>query len=250
MTICASVKVRDGLALGTDSMTQIWGQDAAGNRSIVKTYSNARKLFRVGQLKLGIMTYGIGNLGPRSIQGLVRDFDPQALDVQGVTQELYQFFSTAYEDHFGASREAPLGFFVAGYSLNNPFAEQWEFLLPRDQEIRQVRPLDDFGGNWRGVEIPFTRLYHGFDPRMIGKLKQLGVQQEVIDQAIMQWQSPVVYDAMPVQDAIHFVVFILQTTIGMATFEVGAPSCGGPLQIAVVLPDKGFKWISRPSLAV
>jgi len=247
MTICASVKVRDGLALGTDSMTQIWGQDAAGNRGVVKTYGNARKLFRIGQLKLGIMTYGTGNLGPRSVQGLVRDFSPQEVDVQGVTRQLYEYFRPVYEEHF-ASQEVPLGFFVAGYSPNEPFAEQWEFLLPRDQEIRLVRPRDDFGANWRGVDIPFTRLNKGFDPRMIAKLRELGVQQEVIDQAIMQWESPVIYDAMPVQDAVNFVAFILQTTIGMATFEVGPTSCGGPLQIAVVLPDKGFKWISRPTL--
>jgi hypothetical protein len=250
MTICASVKVRDGLVLGTDSMTQIWGQNVGGNRPIVKTYSNANKLVRIGALNLGIMTYGIGNLGPRSVQGLLRDFSPQAADVQGVTQELYQFFSVAYRERFGASQEAPLGFFVAGYSPGEPFADEWEFLLPRDQEIRQVRPLDDFGANWRGVEIPFTRLYHGFDPRMIDRLKQLGVGQDVIDQAVLQWPSPIIYDAMPVQDAVNFVVFILQTTIGMATFEVGPPSCGGPLQIAVVLPDKGFVWIAEPKLAV
>jgi hypothetical protein len=55
---------------------------------------------------------------------------------------------------------------------------------------------------------------------------------------------------MPVQDAIDFAVFILNTTIGYTTFIPGVPSCGGPLQVAAILPDEGFVWISRPELQV
>ncbi len=253
MTVCASVKVRDGIVLGSDSMTQILGQDQHGNRVPVKSYSHARKLFHIGELPIGVMTYGIGNLGPRSIQGFVREFSSAYSgepDVESVGKELYEFFSKAYQDELGDTPGAGLGFFVAGVVSGQPFPEEWEFQLPRDGESRQVRPADQFGASWRGTHLPFTRLYKGFDPRALEELKKLGVSEAVIDKAVKGIESPVAYDGMPLQDAINFVVFILQTTIGLATFELGSASCGGPLQVATILPETGFKWVQEPTLAV
>jgi len=250
MTICASVKVRDGLVLGTDSMTQIWGQDEAGNRLPIKSYGNARKLFQIGTLPIGVMTYGIGNLGPRSIYGFVRDFSlgySGETDVKSVSQKLYEFISEAYHEHFGDTPGPTLGFFIAGYSPDQAFPEEWEFQLPKDQETRQVRPEERFGSSWRGISIPFTRLYKGYDPRTMEELKRMDVPEEAIE-IVRRYESPVVYDGMPVQDAVNFVIFILQTTIGLSTFELGSPSCGGPLQIATVLPEDGFQWIKEPTL--
>ena len=101
MTICVSVKVRDGIVLGTDSMTQIIGQLPDGNLAPVKNYSNARKLFKIGDLPIGIMTYGVGNVGPRSIQSLVLEFskkyngDPK---VEEVGNGLFEYFQAAYDE--------------------------------------------------------------------------------------------------------------------------------------------------------
>jgi len=55
MTIVAAVKVRDGLILGTDSMTQITVQTPQGPQ-VLKAYSNARKLFQIGDRRIGVMT--------------------------------------------------------------------------------------------------------------------------------------------------------------------------------------------------
>jgi hypothetical protein len=48
MSIVVSVKVHDGLVLGAESMTQLWGSDAQGNSGIVKTFEHAQKLFQLG----------------------------------------------------------------------------------------------------------------------------------------------------------------------------------------------------------
>jgi hypothetical protein len=251
MTICVSVKVRDGLVLGTDSITQIWGQDQqTGNQVPIKNYANARKLFQIKDFRIGVMTYGIGNLGPRSVYGFVRDFNSRyddAPNVESVSQALFEFVSAAYQGQFGGTEGPPLGFFVAGYSPDGDFPEEWEFQLPQDQSTHLVRPREQFGASWRGVSIPFTRLYKGFDPRAVERLKEMEVPEETM-QVLEQYSSPIAYDGMPVQDAVNFAAFVLQTTIGIATFELGTPSCGGPLQVATVLPEKGFKWIREPEL--
>jgi hypothetical protein len=232
-------------------MTQIWGQDEAGNRHPIKNYANARKLFQICDLPIGVMTYGIGNLGARSIYGFLRDFSSDyadSSDVESVTNNLYEFISQSYQEQFEGEEDRPgLGFFIAGYSPDRDFPEEWEFVLPRDSETQQVRPLDQFGSSWRGTNVPFTRLYKGFDPRASQELEEMEGLEEVI-RTLKKYESPVVYNGMPVQDAINFATFILQTTIGMSTFEIGAPSCGGPLQIATVLPEVGFEWIAKPAL--
>ena len=51
---------------------------------------------------------------------------------------------------------------------------------------------------------------------------------------------------MPVQDAIDLTTFILETTIGASRFLAGSPACGGPLWVAVITKQGGFKWIERP----
>ncbi len=58
-----------------------------------------------------------------------------------------------------------------------------------------------------------------------------------------------IFDAMPIQDAINFCEFILKTTIGATEFEVGAPACGGPLQVAVVRPGNLGFWAGSAVIA-
>jgi hypothetical protein len=248
MTICASVKVRDGLVLATDSMSQIQGTNEAGETGVLKTYSNAKKLFRIGDLPIGVMSYGIGNIGKRSIQGFMRDFQSDAQTVEGVTTALYHYIKGYYDTEFGSLKEdqkPALGFFVAGYLHNQTFAEEWEFLLPRDTQPKEVRDAEEFGASWRGIDRPFTRLYVGVDPSLPGMLSELELDNETIRNLLDGFQAAIIFDGMPIQDAINFAAFILRTTIGMSTFEVGPPVCGGPLQIAVIFLDGKFQWISE-----
>lgn len=251
MTIVASVKVRDGLILATDSMTQV----SQGNQFLT-SWANARKLFQVKDLPVGVMTYGLGNINDISVEGLVRDFCaglPNSVKSVGtISTRLHTFIKTAYDKTYGNNLPADqpvMGFFIAGYD-NKPFAEQQEFQLPQDAAPRQVTPNNRFGSNWRGIDIPFTRLYKGLDPRLIPTLQAKGFTVPEINQLFSQVEAAVHYDGMPVQDAINFAAFILKTTIGMSTFEAGVPACGGPLQVALILPGDGFTWIERPSLNV
>jgi len=266
MTIIASVKVRDGLVLATDSMTTIQATiDEAGHKAVIKTYSNAKKLFHIGDAPIGAMIYGIGNIGQRSIEGLMFDFGSKELpkldkgkrgNVQEVAKALFDYFGNLYQAEFAnialeqKMRDFRFGIFVAGCSIDKPFVEEWEFLLPRDDKVKQVRPDTVFGASWRGIDLPFTRLLKGFDPRIGQKLREGGVADDIVKGALESWKANIAYDGMPVQDAIDLAVFIVKTTIGFVSFEIGAPSCGGPLQVASVLPDGTFRWIAQPQLSI
>jgi hypothetical protein len=266
MTIIASVKVRDGIVLATDSMNQVSQRLPSGQVATIKTYSNARKLFRVKELPIGIMTYGLGNIGARSIESLVLEFSrslstfvKKPYKVKAVSLGLHGFIKKVYDEAFQGipmeqkQKELRLGFLVGGYSPRKFLAHEWEFELPQSENIREIRKEDKFGSSWRGVPVPFSRLYNGFDGRIPKALKDAGVADNIIEEVINveKWRMPIAYDGMPVQDAINFAIYILETTIGAATFEVGtAPSCGGPLQVAAILPDKGWQWVQEPKLII
>jgi hypothetical protein len=259
VTICASVKVRDGLVLATDSMTQIQAKLESGDVQVIKAYSNARKLFQLAQFPIGIMSWGLGNIGNRSIAGVVRDFAGAHTEehVEAAAKALSDHVRVLYEEEFKEipEQERPgLGFMVAGYSPGSAFAEEWEIVFPVRPEPAMVRSQEIFGSAWRGIRIPFTRLYFGFDPRLEDFLQEAGFAQDqaqaIMKVALEKLGTAVVYDGMPVQDAINFAAFIVNTTVGASTFEIGVPSCGGPLQLAAILPGDGFTWIERPALSL
>ncbi len=185
MTICVSVKLRDGIVLGTDSMTQIQAPASPGGAPVVlKAYQNARKLFRVGTLPIGVEVWGIGNFGERTIESLMLEFGPTCSQttVKGVADEFYAFIQPKYAALFGAlspPTQPTIGFFLAGYSDAQPLAEEWEFVLPKDAQPRAVRPNTVFGAAWRGIEFPFTRLFFGYDGRIREELAKLGVSPQI-----------------------------------------------------------------------
>lgn len=255
MTIVASVKVRDGLILATDGMTQIQGGPPGQPPGVVKSYENARKLFQVGELPIGVMTFGLGNIGQRSIEGLMLEFSStvvgQNKKVETVAKALFEFIKGKYEEQgFGGEGSPGLGFYIAGYSPQSHFPDEWEFQLPRDTQPLQVRDEQDFGANWRGIDFPFTRLWKGFATRIPAQLAEKGWTEEEIGELLGGLEAPAVYDGMPVQDAVNFAVYILRVTIGYTEFSVGPSPCGGPIQVATVLPDKGFQWIEKPDLRI
>ncbi|MCH8813576.1 MAG: hypothetical protein IH957_00555 [Chloroflexi bacterium] len=257
MSICITVKVPDGLVLGTDSVAQLTGRLSDGTLEIAKTYNNARRLFQVGE-SMGIMAFGVGNLGTRSVDQSVVGFLGRSTDQRRVgafANSLCEFMKTRYAEAYPANdgREQPeVGFFVSGYSEGARSAEEWEFVLPNAEKARPVRDLTAYGSVWRGVSTPMPRLYEGFDARIPEQLLRLGVSQDIVSQVFNeQWKLSTVYDGMPIQDALNLGTLLLNTAIGAAAFEKSSTSsCGGPLQVAVIQPSEGWTWITRPSLAV
>ncbi len=265
MTIVASVKVRDGIVLASDSMTMIQVSMAvpSGGTQVVpvKTYQYARKLFRIASRPMGVLTWGVGSLGPRSVESLMLDVSnatPPGASVQEAAVLIGQTIGTLYQQTFGqlaAADQPEMGFIVAGYSAGSPFAEEWQVVFPNAIAPVKNRADDQSGCSWRGIWVPFYRLYFGFDPRadLKAALATAGIDpmvaNPVIDQLLGSLSLPIYYDGMPVQDAIHLAKFILETTISVARFEAGTVvTCGGPLQVAAILPGLGWQWIQEPTL--
>ena len=256
MTICVSVKTRDGVVLGTDSMSTVrTGSAEEGFQT--KTYRNARKLFQVSQLPIGVFSYGLANIGNRTVASLIHEYlaDNSETSVRGVATGLARYVLETYQESASTTGQEldDLGIFVAGYSQGERFAEEWEARLAVVSEPKLVRRADNFGVLWRGIEGPFARLYHGFDPKLF---EILGVDTE--EETRNRWdrflRSNLATDnsieSMPLQDALNYAVYVLNTTIGFSGFESGPPTCGGPLQVMVLSNTDGLRWVHRPQLQI
>ena len=206
MSIIASVKVYDGLAVAADSMTQILGvEQDSGRLGVVKQYQYARKVFQLSGLPIVVASYGIGNIGSRSIESLLLEFSKTKISninetkgqVEPIAELLLKFFldkyNSAYSNH--SENEKPLfGFYVGGYSPDSPFAEDWEFIFPQLSSVREVRPKGQFGASWRGVSVPFIRLYRGIDPRIEDILREQEVSEELLTEIHTAVESPIIFD--------------------------------------------------------
>jgi len=245
--------------LGTDSVSTLLVATPQGQPAVAKSYSHTQKLFELRDYSIGVATWGAGALGGRSIAGLVADFSDSLSSrpstIQDAAVQLDQFISGLYNSQFSAlpiAQQPVLGFWVGGYSQGTAFSELWEVNYPGPpspgSRLRQTMIPTYFGAGWNGIQIPFFRLHKGVDPRFEAQLQQLGVSQEVIQQAKQATQGmemQVIFDSMPVQQAIEFCRYILNVTIGYNKFEIGTPLTGEPVQVAVVTRRNPFRWVDE-----
>lgn len=260
MSICVSVKVGEGLVFGADSVVTISGQ-VHGQPGVLNTYNYARKLSHLGDLPIGTLNWGISQIGARSIQSLVNEFErtltlneeDDEYSVKDIAGKLHKFLSKRYDEQFGeglGNHHPVLGMQIGGYSSGSFFPDQFIFQLPHDTSIARIREDNpdgspNFGANWFGQTDAITRMYKAFDPRSISVLaKETGVDPKAIEEILHRFEYPVLFDGMPLQDAIDFVLWLINLVIGRFHFVVGVPSCAGDIDIAVIQPEK-LTWVRR-----
>ena len=262
MSIVASVKVYDGIVLGAESMTQIYANIPEHGQQLIKAYENARKLFQLATLPVGVLTFGAGNIGNRSVESFLGEFSADIAkkikptdSIEKIARRLCDFMRKPYEEAYAQTpiqARPAMGFCICGY-WDGPhhLGSNWEFQFPQMPEPQLMLADDVLGANWRGMHVPFTRLFYGLDPRIGDILSAEGVSPDVLDRVRASAQqmlaTQATFDGMPVQDAIGFCKFIIETTIGWARYEIGQPSCGGPIHLAVIAKSGGFQWVSQPT---
>jgi hypothetical protein len=140
---------------------------------------------------------------------------------------------------------------VSGYSSGQFFPEQWLFSIPGSTKPETIRPDVDgkpsFGANWYGLSDAIVRLHHGRDDQLIVKLAEhFKVSKEEIMELTKELQYPVYFNGMPLQDAIDYATYLVNVAIGRFRFVIGAPLCGGEIDVAVITPNQ-FTWVNRKS---
>jgi len=263
MTIAISLKVNDGVVLATDSASTIVARPINEKQmGVINVYQNAEKLFNLCKGKpIGVITWGSGSIGLASISTLMKDFrkrqmaslQKEDLSIEKITVALSSFiFEEKYNIAFSGWSEKPkIGFIVAGYSHEKSFPEEWKFEINNGKLIKpeKIREEDEIGVIWNGEPEAISRLILGVSPRIYKILNENISDKQIHDRILKNMQeelvAPIIIAPMPIKDAIDVAEFLVETTINFSRFTPGAPSVGGPIDIAAITKHEGFKWIKR-----
>jgi hypothetical protein len=103
---------------------------------------------------------------------------------------------------------------------------------------------------WGAPNI-LRRVLHGSDYRIIsdildatkvdGTKMWTGTEDELFDLAFSRQLR--VNPGIPVREAVDLVHFSIQTTIKALKFSHFSPTCGGPIELAVITSDRPFRWV-------
>lgn len=155
-----------------------------------------------------------------------------------------------------------LQFLVAGFN-NDDTHQVFKVSVPGEVEMlrNSTQKGKEYGASWIGQTDVLTRIVLGFDPRM-GNLPLLhDATQKFTEQGVKQQLGALEYNiqwgTMTLQDGIDFSVLSIETTNAIQRFSDGIlldpgdmPGVGGPVDVAVITPEKGFTWVSKKNLVV
>ena len=261
MTIAISIKVNDGLVMAADSASTIVSAE-----SIVNVYDNTNKVFNLHkQLPVGAITWGSGSIGNSSIATLVKDFrqlitndpsyriNPQEYTIKEIVEKFYDFIIlNNYTREFAGWENKPdLGFIIGGYSAGATHAEDWIIQINENQihPPELLRDLVESGLVWQGQPEAIYRLVLGYSPLLENILLHAKIEEEKVKEILglceAHLQAPMIIPAMPIQDVIDIARFLVDLTAKYIKYTPGAPTVGGPIEIAAITKHEGFKWVQR-----
>jgi len=231
MSVCVIVKVGEGLVLASDSASTVAGASVTpegqpGPQGVVKIFFNSTKIFQIGKLPVGIITWGAGSFQSRTVASLVEEFENldeirklqrQALDVKLLTEKIWNFMSSKSDDLFTnipTEGRPQTGLMVGGYSKENFFPEEYFMVIP-SKKPAQIRPdiegKPNFGANWYGLTDAIVRFHHGRDDRVIKVLEDMELNPDDLkkmnERIQKEIQYPILFNAMPLGDAIDYAKF-------------------------------------------
>ena len=243
---------------------------------VVNVYNNANKVFNLRKgLPIGAITWGAGSIGQASTSTIIKDLrhalsgkDERRKDwalkteptpdytLENVANRLKEFvFDDLYSKEYpeGSPMRPDLGFIVAGYSTKDAsMAEEFQVEVRNGQcsGPTPVRAKHEIGLTAAGDTEALNRLLSGTAsalPQVLQSLFKVPPNQigQVLAQIQAQLNVPLVIPAMPLQDAIDLGEFLVDLTIKFSRFKPGAPTVGGPIEIAAISKHEGFRWIKR-----
>jgi hypothetical protein len=261
MSICVAFNLSDGAVIAVDSATTMY----SGPGAISKVFADADKLFQLGELRVGIATYGVAALHGRTIGSFIREFtvdpanaDLSTLDLKEIAERLRKFFLAYYRsfaekihskpfDEIPASQKGLLGLVIGGFSPGSFKSEIWEVVIPlhsADYSAVQKNAPGAYGLCWFASSIPITRYIKGMDGEIGTKVRALfesilgrPLSTEELGKfaAILnEHEYHIKIDGMPIQSGVACARFLVDFVIGHYNFAETHPIVGGKTKIGIV----------------
>ena len=267
MTIALALKVSDGLVLTADSATTYTGQ-VDGQDKTETVFNNEQKITHLhSTLPIGFMTWGVATLSGHSINWHAKEIrarfdgsndrfsdweiDKKNYELADVAQKVFQYFDPIFPKP-EENQSLGFGILIGGYSSNSGESEVWTCVTSPTSVFSPPilsMPKERNGALWFGQPEAITRLVSGISMKLPAVLGTLGVDSNLIgpyvERIVLDVKTTLIWDPMPIQDAIDLATFLTEASINFSRFSAGANTVGGPIDVAAITRHEGFKWVNR-----
>jgi hypothetical protein len=234
-------------------------------------YYQAEKIVQVAKgVPVGIAISGDGAVGATSMLNLLKDYEQKLLqrdhryyldreqfEIRDLVEQMGEFLEKS-----ARTAEAPVSssLIVSGYSGSEDLPQTWSLQMNdgKVQDLSLIWDRKDFGVNWDGQGACIHRLLMdlALPSRQVETFTDARAFKTVTaeDQVVQEIDSPVIVTpGMPILDAVEVARFLMETSIAFESYRADQTSrtIGGPIDIAIITPHKGFKWVQRkrPAMA-
>lgn len=199
-------------------------------------------------------------------QKIKQELEQKGLEVLDFRQEdgkvIFKFKDKEGKMGEGVGGVDQLAFIVAGY---NSDGSHQVFMVYVPGHIEEKRSSEikgkEYGASWAGQIDVIARVVLGRDPRLSNlnfvqqAAKNLG--EKTVRKELGGLEYAISWGTMNLQDSINFSVLMIQTTSAIQRFSDGIlmdpgdiTGVGGPVDVAVITPNKGFVWVRKKTLNV
>jgi hypothetical protein len=280
VTIAACYLSSEGVVFGADSATTIRvAGRGAGAGTLERHFEYAQKVFEVGtDSTLGIVTWGMGNLEGISYRTLIAQFadalvHQPALSVADAAGRWNDFFRAAYsresapqlqptqqllarqtrtteeQTELDSLHEALSGgFCLGGYLRQDRLPGAFTMSFRPDLTAPEPPEVVEAGvPHFRGFSNLMERLVYGIDRQALNMIlrsgKYTGTREDLV--ALLAPGMLSQPRTLPIRDAIDWIHACVYTTVKATRFSHLAPTCGGPIDVAVITTDRPFRWVRQ-----
>ena len=250
MSLVITTYVPEGIVMASDSRQSITIKgktpdgkpipkvDTTNSDNVYKTYLLSRK-DKDGKplFEIGAQSFGQALLGGVSTTSHIKRFSEEKLtdkdDVTTIPKKLLDFFKEKFPG-------VNTGFHIAGYKKEGKVSVPYVYYCHIGRNVMERKNIKPdgklaYGATWSGqIDVLTGILQPSILPNPQGK-------------PLTMRKPSIIWDAMPLQDAIDFSIFAIRTTIDTIRFQARPKNVGGPIDVLAITPD-GARWIQRKEL--
>ncbi len=262
MTLIVTLRTPDGIVIAGDSLsTMVANKQLEGDFNVQcpkcnhphafkgrmpniyhsNTLSHAQKVFSF-MGRFGVGTFGVGQVVDKTIHFVLRELEEDLLKVKKGTKKIKTIkdiseaigkyvqnliLEQIREETKNKNAEIqegsyPIGFQIVGYESNKPLT--CEVHIGKNLKIHFHNKL---GITYTGQPEVVNALFARFDTNP---------------------EETPIFQHFSLQDAIIYAEFLIKTTATYQRFSSNMATVGGEIDVALITPFDGFKWVKQKSL--
>jgi hypothetical protein len=259
MSLGIVIKGPEGVVLAADSRVTLMAQ-LQNTLAMPVNFDNATKLlsFSKPHMYVGAVSYGAAVIGSRTAHSFIPEFEltlpEERLRLEDFSERLSRFFLDRWHENVPENYTGPdMTFIVGGYDADEAYGRVFLFGIPRQPDPRAQNPGEqEFGMTWGGQLQVASRLIQGYDPNLLGIVRQsLNLSDEQVthlQEQIKPIALRIPFQILPLQDCIDLATFLIRTTIIAQGLSVDLRGVGGPIDVAIITRTDGLKYVQQKTI--